>query len=567
MPIQRLGKVLPFLLVALLTACGGGGDDGEEPAAVNRPPAVNAGPDLFVDEGTVVTMSGTASDSDGSIASHRWEQTGGVSAPLSSVAGATATFTAPEVSADETLTFRLTVTDDDGARASDEVRVTVRQVEPNQPPAVNAGPDLFVDEGTVVTMSGTASDSDGSIASHRWEQTGGVSAPLSSVAGATATFTAPEVSADETLTFRLTVTDDDGARASDEVRVTVRQVEPNQPPAVNAGPDLFVDEGTVVTMSGTASDSDGRIVSHRWEQTGGVSAPLSSVAGAIATFTAPEVSADETLTFRLTVTDDDGAQASDEVQVTVVECYGSSDQSMDTNRPRMFTTGGQKVILQSVKTLPCRRIEAKYEWLQVAGPAVDLVGSRTEIAQFTAPSVDRETDLAFSLTAEYPGGVTISDTVPIRVIPRMTEKTLSALLDFTDVDTSDRPLNREDLVALLDTNVDSLRNFISKTSRGLVDVDFDILDWIKVDKEEPVQTWDIIDAMSEFADLSAYDKVLPVPLLWGVDTDVGQCSAFLNPAKWYTPNGTFELGAAWLGAPGCLDKHIIAHEYVRFAHF
>ena len=308
---QALRTCLPFILTILLTACGGGDDDGGEPTAFNQPPAVNAGLDQSVYAGETVTLSGTASDSDGYVASHRWEQTGGVSAPLSSVAGAIATFTAPEVSADETLMFRLTVTDDDGARASDEVRVTVRQVESNQPPAVNAGPDLFVDEGAVVTMSGTASDSDGYVASHRWEQTGGVSAPLSSVAGATATFTAPDVSADATLTFRLTVTDDDGARASDEVRVTVRRV--NQPPAVNAGLDQSVYAGEIVTLSGAASDADGSIVSYQWAQTGGTTVSLSGANSAMATFTA----ADETLTFRLAVADDDGAQASDAVRVVV----------------------------------------------------------------------------------------------------------------------------------------------------------------------------------------------------------------------------------------------------------
>ena len=40
-----------------------------------------------------------------------------------------------------------------------------------------------------------------------------------------AAFTAPDVTAAETLTFRLTVRDDEGAQASDEVRVTVRPVE------------------------------------------------------------------------------------------------------------------------------------------------------------------------------------------------------------------------------------------------------------------------------------------------------------------------------------------------------
>ena len=92
----------------------------------------------------------------------------------------------------------------------------------NQPPVVDAGPDQSVDAGVMVFLSGTASDPDGTVASYAWTQTGGPTVSLTGSDAATAVFVAPEVSVDETLTFRLTVSDDAGARASDEVWVTVR---------------------------------------------------------------------------------------------------------------------------------------------------------------------------------------------------------------------------------------------------------------------------------------------------------------------------------------------------------
>ena len=95
----------------------------------------------------------------------------------------------------------------------------------NQPPVVDAGPDQSVDAGTMVILSGTASDADGTLASYAWTQTGGTTVTLSGAASAMVAFTAPDVTAAETLTFRLTVGDDAGAQASDEVRVTVRPVE------------------------------------------------------------------------------------------------------------------------------------------------------------------------------------------------------------------------------------------------------------------------------------------------------------------------------------------------------
>ena len=189
-------------------------------APANQPPIVNAGMSQSVDAGMRVTLSGTASDPDGTIAAYAWEQTGGTTVLLSGAASATAIFTAPDVAMEEMLTFRLTVTDDDGAMASDNVSVAVT-APANQPPVVNAGMNQSVDAGMMVLLSGTASDADGIIAAYAWEQTGGTTVLLSGAASATAMFTAPDVSMDEMLTFKLTVTDDDGATASDDVSVTV----------------------------------------------------------------------------------------------------------------------------------------------------------------------------------------------------------------------------------------------------------------------------------------------------------------------------------------------------------
>jgi len=100
------------------------------------------------------------------------------------------------------------------------VEVAVRRV--NRPPVVDAGPDRSVDAGEVVFLSGSTNDSDGSIAAYLWEQTGGTGVSLSGADSLNVSFTAPDVAADETLSFRLTVTDNDGASAADTVSVTVR---------------------------------------------------------------------------------------------------------------------------------------------------------------------------------------------------------------------------------------------------------------------------------------------------------------------------------------------------------
>ena len=100
---------------------------------------------------------------------------------------------------------------------------------PNEPPVVDAGSDQSVDAGTEVILAGMATDPDGVITSYLWEQTGGTMVTLSGAHGANAVFAAPDVSVKETLTFRFTAKDDDGAVNSDDVSVTVR-----------AGPEIDV---------------------------------------------------------------------------------------------------------------------------------------------------------------------------------------------------------------------------------------------------------------------------------------------------------------------------------------
>ena len=194
-------------------------------APANQPPAAVAGADQSVDTGTQVTLSGSASsDPDGTIARYGWEQTAGTMVTLNGADSATATFTAPDM--EGTLTFLLTVTDDDEATGSDEVNVTVQPPPGNQPPSVNAGPNQTVEMGSVVMLLGSGLDPDGQIASYQWAQTGGAPVMLSVTDQALSSFHAPEVDSETTLTFRLTVADDGGEEAQGEVRITIRGPQP-----------------------------------------------------------------------------------------------------------------------------------------------------------------------------------------------------------------------------------------------------------------------------------------------------------------------------------------------------
>ncbi len=286
---------------------------------VNQAPTADSGPDQTVGEAESVTLDGSNStDPDGTIVGYSWTQTGGVAVSLSDPLSAQPVFTAPDVGpGGASLTFQLTVTDDGGLQASDSCIVNVSWV--NLAPTADAGIDLTVGEGVLVVLDGSgSSDPDDGIASYLWNQTAGTSVTLSDPTSQAPQFTAPYVGvAGEALTFQLTVTDSGGLSDTDTVIINVSDL--NQAPTADAGSDQAVEEGEVVTLSGSgSSDVDGTIDSYAWTQTSGPSVSLSDPSSEAPTFSAPSVGpSGASLTFQLTVTDDGGLQSTDSCVVSV----------------------------------------------------------------------------------------------------------------------------------------------------------------------------------------------------------------------------------------------------------
>ena len=106
------------------------------------------------------------------------------------------------------------------------------------------------------------------------------------------------------------------------IRVGEASESDNTPPTVNAGTNQTVGEGNTVTLSGTATDSEGDAVSYTWSDQSGTGIAFANASSASTTFTAPDVTSETTFTLKLTANDgtDDGT---DTIDVIVKDTSGA----------------------------------------------------------------------------------------------------------------------------------------------------------------------------------------------------------------------------------------------------
>jgi choice-of-anchor A domain-containing protein len=147
--------------------------------------------------------------------------------PLAGPSGLSSTFnwTPPVSVAGSSFVVAYTVTDQTGQADQCSVSITVRPQPVNQPPVANAGPDRLALEGDAVTLAGSGTDPEGQALTYSWAvvNSTGPAITLSNTSSATPSFATSD---DGVYTLRLTVTDSQGASATDTVVVTVGNVDP-----------------------------------------------------------------------------------------------------------------------------------------------------------------------------------------------------------------------------------------------------------------------------------------------------------------------------------------------------
>jgi hypothetical protein len=223
--------------VNLIVDDGYGGQDSSNVTIhvnnINNPPLANAGGNQQVAEGAAVSLAGSGSDVDGEPLTYAWQQLAGPPVAVTGETSPTLQFTAPMLpggspDAQEEYEFELTVTDICGASHTDAV--TIKVVNVPSSPVANAGGSQMSNEAANVVLDGSASsDPDDDPITFAWTQIGGPAVVLADANTPNPSFVAPFVSSTGAfLVFQLTVTDPYGGSDTDEVTVSVLNI--NDPP-------------------------------------------------------------------------------------------------------------------------------------------------------------------------------------------------------------------------------------------------------------------------------------------------------------------------------------------------
>ncbi|WP_224997474.1 PA14 domain-containing protein [Cesiribacter sp. SM1] len=371
----------------------------------NQAPTVSAGSDKTITLPTnSITLSGTASDADGSIASTTWTK---VSGPSASMSGASTLSLKLSSLLEGTYTFRLTAKDNAGATKTDDVVLTVKPQPVTSDPVSSAN---GLNYKYYTTTSGSPWKVMPNFSNLKPVKTGTLSnfsispktqsnylaflyeGQIQIDAAGTYTFYTYSDDGSQLFINGNLVANNDGTHAAQERSGSVylaagkhnikvayfeyvngetlavkysgpgisKQSIPdsklfkgssttNAAPTVSAGSDKSVTLPTnSITLSGTASDADGSIASTTWTK---VSGPSASMSGASTLSLKLSSLLEGTYTFRLTAKDNAGATKTDDVVLTVKSQTSSTTTNGLSYKYYTTTSGSPWKVLPNFSSL------------------------------------------------------------------------------------------------------------------------------------------------------------------------------------------------------------------------
>jgi hypothetical protein len=279
---------------------------------VNAAPILTPIPDQSIDEGDTLLLNFTASDPDipANTLTFSFVGLAPTGTLLNTITGAFS-WTPSEAQGPGSYTITIRVSDNGLPSLSDQKSFTVTVRERNAPPAIDAGGPYSVKEGGSVILAATAADPDlpPNLLTISWDLDGDGTFESP---GASVTFSAAAIDGPATRVVTVRVDDGQGGVRTAQADVHILNVAPQTVPNANQ----TVPEGRTVVFTAAFTDpgaAAGETFSITWLITPPVGDPFSH-SGSPLSFT-PTING--TYSIEFTVTDSDGASASEVALLTV----------------------------------------------------------------------------------------------------------------------------------------------------------------------------------------------------------------------------------------------------------
>ncbi|WP_273046705.1 DUF1566 domain-containing protein [Pseudoalteromonas sp.] len=465
--------------------------------------------------------------------------------------------------------------------------------------SVNAGADLSVIEKTEFTITAQGSPADGTFT---WQQVSGPSLDGFPLDGAEQTLTAPDIKTDSNIVLRVSYQSSGSSAVSDDISISVSSN--NQLPLAVITQTLPVTPPSVykdtVTLSGLESsdpDENGQINSYLWQLLSGPDLNITTFNEATLSFSHPLLESSENLLWQLTVTDDEGGEASTQYTMTLnktnelVDANAGEDQNIEEfEQVTLDATSSETV----TDTYQCK-------WQQLTGSAEALTDSSQCITTFFASDVDTDTILSFEVTVTDSKGRTDTDALFIDVSPKSLglindsgvgecyNNTLRINCDNDDFPGQDAELGRDSFANRLDkvgqgnlafdyTKLNEFADEVANDSTNFSCIRDNVTGLVWEVKSgisgslpnTPLRdgqnhyTWNLSDADSGAATTGGANTTCPSDTDCGLQTYINEVNAvdFCGGTNWRVPTYTELLGLIDYGKQGqrvLIDTSIFPH--------
>ena len=282
--------------------------------------------------------------------------------------------------------------------------------------SVNAGADLQIIEKSEFTITAQGSPADGTFS---WQQVSGPSIEGFPLEGAEQTLTAPDVKTDSEIILRVSYQSTSSSAVSDDISISVSSN--NQLPLAvvtqtspETLPSVYKDTVTLSALESSDPDDNGQIDSYLWQLLSGPDLDIESFNESTLSFSHPLLESNVNLSWQLTVTDDEGGEASTQYSMTLnktnelVDANAGADQNVEEFEQVTLDATNSETVTDTYKC----------EWQQLTGNTETLSNSDQCITTFFASDVDTESTLSFEVTVTDSKGRTDTDSLFVDVSPK-----------------------------------------------------------------------------------------------------------------------------------------------------